>query len=199
MPDQPYGGKSNTPPSVPNFTAPTTPAPDPPLPPDDPLPNLDNLVDATGLLGYDACMEYDLDYGLRSSPKAGPPGTQQAYWRAHGGRGRKTISVVATSLGVNPVLPSPNTSSDNDVLMRCKLVCFTPGNTPDGTQIKGALLILTYEMQKMPVPGVDVFDMMANPYDVTPAGVNILNPTDFYQYLNPGSAVEGFSGGPIDF
>ncbi len=198
MPDNPYHVAPFPPPPVTEIPPAPTPTVPGPAQPDTP-PTLDNLI-ATNVTGYGCVVKYVFESGLACSPLAAPLGSQLlAFWREHAGACTKIISAVVTAVGGNPPMPSPITGSDNDVLIGWTLALFTPSNLIDGIQAKGAVLVLAFALQQAPVLGVDVFDMGASPFDITDASDNVLNPLDFYEYLDKASPVTGFSGGPITF
>jgi hypothetical protein len=162
-------------------------------------PTLQNLQ-ATPLYAWGQTIEYVGDQGLRSSPVAAPfQSALEQFWRTHAGSCWKIISCAGQAIGSNPPVPSFNTQDNNDVLMFWRMVYFTPQNLVDGQQLRGLFISWVFKLQKMPVPGVDVFDFGASPFDVTPAASNILNPQDFVQYLDKSSGVQGFQGGGIAY
>jgi hypothetical protein len=198
-PDQPYNWLDNPNPvfgGAPGLTnQPGSGSVDDQQPPS----GLANLV-TNQQYGWGMTIEWTTDMGLRSSPvAAGALAQNEQFWRAHAGSQLKVISCVAEAIEQNPMMPSPNTQNDNDVLIAWRLVNVVPCAFIDLKRVFCTFLVLVYRLQRPLTLGVDVFDFGASVFDNIPAASNVLIPQDFYPYLSQASAVTGFQGGPITF
>lgn len=162
-------------------------------------PNLDTLGDdVVEYFGYGCSILYRWHMGILPEPVAAAFKSMPVQMvRTHTGYCVKTITAVATTLGVRPTMPSPNTQSCNDILIDKLIGSFSPGKLPDGTQIFGVVVQYVYVLQQMPSDD-DVLDMGASPFDLFGQAANTLQPSDFVKYLvGPAQPVTPPSGGAI--
>lgn len=98
-----------------------------------------------------ACdVEHWWDPGIRTAPRAGPVGTQQAAWRVHGGRGTKTVRWAAAAFDGKPRAPHPSALVPNEVLMDCKVEKPVPGHLANGMAVVVLRGTYVYELLKAP-------------------------------------------------
>lgn len=154
---------------------------------------------AAGLLAWGAVCEYDDDDGLRSSPLAGAKGTRKvAFWRVHGGFCTKTVSWVMRSIEGKAELPTTNTGSDNEVILRTIISPNIPTPSSDGSQIWTVTGKYIYQLQTAPENG-DQLGTGRHPLSILPAILNTLNPLDFVDLLGSAVVTDFIGGSPIDF
>lgn len=153
-------------------------------------------ADADGLWGYGITACYARDRGLRGAPVAGPYGTRQAVWRCHGGSSRKLVFFVASRFQLPPVLPHPDTGSDNDVLLYDYLTPTMKTAFVGGGVLYTVVGSYEYLMQQPPGDG-DPILFPESPL-LAPSAVT-LNPSAFSRYLIPGLNPGSFTGSRISY
>lgn len=88
----------------------------------DDLPNLSDsgtstLPEPEPLHSFGVDAKYVWDHGVCTAPKAGPKGTAQAVWRAHGGSCKLVVTWQAVAVGSWPKVPHPAALIDNELLI----------------------------------------------------------------------------------
>ena len=138
-------------------------------------------------MGWGQTITVSVDTGLACNATQGPKGYPQDPVRVHGGKAVKVIQGVAIRLGGKPQVPSSDTGSNNDVLVRKAVATFNQTPMPDGSPVYGVVWLFVYEMQAPPADG-DSYQFSRSPLYVGP--VDALNPADFSSYMNtPAPAV----------
>lgn len=156
--------------------------------------NIKNDDSQIGYIGWGCTISYSATTGLVAQPIAGnssisgygplaPAGATCDVVRHNSGMCFKIITAVATRMGVKPVMPSLNTNTPNDVLHSWNAASFSPPNLLDGVLLYGIVAQFIFVCQRPPDPRVDSLDMGTPPFTTVPAALNILQPSDFVDYI----------------
>ena len=122
---------------------------------------------------------YDEDSGIRQAPLCGVIGTQNRFVRVHGGKCTKIIKWAAIGWGGKPPLPSSDTQSANEVLIRRIRSMPVPGKAADGADIVIYAGEYHYGLQT-PISDTDTLTGACAPYQSNPnLNVYQLTPSDF--------------------
>jgi hypothetical protein len=165
----------------------------PTLPPDPPtLPQ----VGGPPLTEWFVAVDYDRDLGLRPMVPQGPPGTPTEIVRVRAPSCVKRVWWAAQCAADKPQLPSPDTQSSNEVLIRDRRGGTAPGITIDGQPVWQCSGYYEYALQSPPGPN-DPLTLGVGQYDPGSITVCVLSPSDFFsRFLRPSVAPAGTGGAP---
>jgi hypothetical protein len=151
-------------------------------------------------LGYGCQIQYSFDSGLVGQPVAAAKGSIPVdFVRLHTGYCLKVVTIAVTRAGDSPVVPSPDTMSQNgnDVLLTQEIGTFSPPELPDTTQVFGVIARYTYLLQQAPA-GTDDLDAGVPPNSDYAVPAVRLVPQDFVQNLiSPAAPVTNPPPGPV--
>lgn len=156
------------------------------------------LANGAVLYGAGITVSYYRDRGLRMGAVAGTYPTQAAFWRCHGGFCVKVVSWVFTSLIAPPTVPLPITNANEQLLYETYVI---PNNEQmaDGTNIYVRAGQYSFGLQIPPADSDTLFGAV-NQLDLSPLGLNVLNPGSYVANLiGPTSPPTGFSGQAINY
>jgi len=166
------------------------------------LPDIGNIVSSptTFYLNYGITIDYQFDFGLRDQPLAAPSRAALVdFVRIHTGKCRKIVTVMGTTAGTLPPIPSSNQNNPNYVLLYQQVGSFAPKPMPDGTPVYGVFVRYIFGAQQMPSP-TDMLDMGTVPFDTGVVGANTINPAAFVTNLiGPAAPISSGASTPITY